>query len=655
MSPNGPESVRFAVPEGYAAVPLSAGAPSLAICILARKKPDPAGGHTVILRSTIDADVLLGCVTDSAGRVQRWVEIWIQSLEGLASGVPAAREALSNKVLDERWKRYADALARLDAQDTIVTGAQSEHPAPAFLDVGKLEIVRPADSKAGCGWELCQDDALLAAKGLPPYSTSLCRYLCLPALKDTSPFVPVTTNAPTNEATKPLAQVLGDAGSLVPVNPAGGLMLVRAWHPAGYEEFVNVLGGAPYAGLLHGRSPLELTDQEQVLKTDAAQALDQGRLLVAPQGRHGQLVETLHLKLRLLADAVGNVRSLIQSQQRPLLNLTAGSFRVSFAPIGAGLPVLWTARAVLVDAGDAVTLPIQSSDAQYFLRAAAAPATVYAPAAIGLSIRSQGVVRIRKVLPEASGATIIEGTLATQERIAPARNDLAWLRVRVSSGHVDLYARLESEPALAAGEWRFRTIGQRLSKQAAADLKAAEGVPMGNTPFEVVPLLTSPCDLYSLGVLAVRTLLVNPATTLAIALDEVLSLARQVAAAHKPDVHLPERIKAVFEQDKRWLESLGPHRLTQDELPPEEAFELVPSVLWFETLAMIVRMLPGIGPDSLCRDLGDAPGGAYHQVFDRTIADLDTLLLRTRSLVVVDWKANREIHAVIRKYLIGIS
>ena len=36
-------------------------------------------------------------------------------------------------------------------------------------------------------------------------------------------------------------------------------------------------------------------------------------------------------------------------------------------------------------------------------------------------------------------------------------------------------------------------------------------------------------------------------------------------------------------------------------------------------------------------------------------SDLDSLLLRTRSLIVIDWRFNREIHAVIRNYLKGTA
>ena len=193
-----------------------------------------------------------------------------------------------------------------------------------------------------------------------------------------------------------------------------------------------------------------------------------------------------------------------------------------------------------------------------------------------------------------------------------------------------------------------RPGGCKHGKGVRAALKAAEGISFARSPFEIVPMLSSPCDLYSLAVLATRVLLVDDKTTLAVALDEMLSLARQVAAEHKPDLPLSTRIGAVFERDGRYLESLGPHRLGRRELSPEQAFRLLPSDLWYDTLGVIVRLFPGVGPDSVCRDYGDVPALALETVFSKPLEDLERLLVRSRSLILIDWNFNREICAAIR-------
>jgi hypothetical protein len=97
-----------------------------------------------------------------------------------------------------------------------------------------------------------------------------------------------------------------------------------------------------------------------------------------------------------------------------------------------------------------------------------------------------------------------------------------------------------------------------LSGPVLSALKQAEGAPISNSGFEVLPLLTSPCDMYAVAVLAIRILLVDDENTLAVALDETLSLARQVATEHDTNIVLGERLRRIVVKDRRWGQSLGP-------------------------------------------------------------------------------------------------
>ena len=657
MSASEVKDAPVAVPEGYAAVPLGAdqAAGPLRICVLVRREADPVAGHLVVLRDLIDGRVLLGCVLDAGGAVQEWIELWIQDLDGLSRTTAACREALSNRVLDERWKGYFHALVEADPAAAIRTGWETAHPLPTYVELASMEPLHPADPQSSGKWVLCVDDRLLTSKGLPAYSTSLHRYLYIPELGDQTPLVPVTADAPHGESVLSPTEITGGRRGLQAVNTGAGLVIVRRHCPIRMEPFVDILAGGSWDGVFHGRSLVNLGPTSEALKNTDPSLAGGGWLFLGRHGRWGRLVESYHLKLRLLADAARAIRRTVETTQRPLLNLSADSFQVRLAPPGSGLPFLWTARAVLCDPGDAITLPIRTSDAAYFLRAAAQGASVYRPQSAGQPVRGHGTVRIRQVLPEAGGQTIVEGTFATQERFQAARYDLIWLRLNLACGRVDLYGQLEQATALAAGEWRFRTVGQRFGEEVVSALRSAEGVPVTDTPFEIVPLLSTPCDLYALAVLAVRTLLVNRQTTLPVALDETLSLARQVEADYDESVALGLRVRQVFEADGRWAGSLGPQRLTNEEIPPAEAFDLVPAEVWFDTLGQIVRLLPGLGADSLAKDLGDAPPGGIHKVFDAAIEAIDDLVRRTRSLIVIDWRFNREVHAVVRRHLVGLG
>ncbi len=653
MSFSNPNSSLATLPKDYVAIPIAEDqkAAALKICVLVRPKPDPVGGHLVVLRDTIDAKVFLGCIVDVSSQVLEWLELWIQNTETLINTASAACQSLSNTMLDNRWRQQSQAFEHLEGAAIVKTGWESEHPLPTFLDISAHLPVHPIDPTSGTQWKLCVDEGLLQQKNLPSYASSLHRYLYVPALGEESQLVPVTSGAPTNASTKPLSEICGDSAHIISLNPGAGLMLVKKHVPIGLEAFTDILSGAAWDGLKHGRSVLDLGEQLNALRKDEAVLTADGRLFLEAHGQCGRLVETFHLKLRLLADIVSSVHSMVCHLQRPLLNISPDSWQVKLGEPGRGLPFLWTARAMLSDPGDAIPLAIERSDLQYYLPAVEGRTSIYRPLVTSLPTKGRASVRIRQVLPDTSDTTSIEGTFTTQERIEMARNDLVWFRLNLACGEVNLYAHLESDSAMAPNEWRFRTVAQNMDDTKVSDLRAAEGVPIPDVPFEVIPLLSSPCDLYSLAVIAVRILLVDNTNSLPVVLDETLSLPRQIEADYDESTSLEMRISDRFNKDSRWLESLGPHHLTFDKITSDEAFSLIPSELWWTTLAIILRMFPGLGPDTECKDYGDAQQGGLHKVFERTITDLDNLILRTRSLIVADWKSNQEISGVIQRYL----
>jgi hypothetical protein len=118
---------------------------------------------------------------------------------------------------------------------------------------------------------------------------------------------------------------------------------------------------------------------------------------------------------------------------------------------------------------------------------------------------------------------------------------------------------------------------------------------------------------------------------------------------HDPSQSPGERINALVDGHESISATLGPHRLLREKIAPEAA--IFPADLWWDAISLIIRLFPGIGPDSLCRDFGDAPPLALEKVFAEPLAELEKLLVRSRSLLLVDWNYNREIRSVIGKFL----
>jgi hypothetical protein len=634
-------------PDGFAAIPVGEHdeKSALRLCVFVRETPDPTSGHLMVLRDLHDARVYLGCVTDSGGQLREWVELWVQNIDGLGSGLPAWRESLSNSALDARWKEQAEAFQELNPSAVLRTGWESTHPRPAFLGAA----AKPAGQENGAGWELCRDDQLLQTAGLPAYSTSLVRYLHQPAAGAKTQFVPVTAGAPENASTRPLAGVMTEVGRPVNVNGQAGLMMVMNFCPLSLEEYVDLLGGRPWPGLKHGKKAVALPGVYAALTDSSKVQQDNSHLFLGRRGRAGRFVETFHLKLQLLADALAQTRAFVQKRQLPFLNLDKDSFRVSLAEVGTGLPVLWTAKCALVRPGNAFALPVETSEFKYFIQAASAGASIYLPEGLGTRLQGSGSVRIRKVNPPEQGRVSLEGTLVVQEPVAASPHDLLWLRLPLPSGRVDLYGHVTE--GAATSELRFRTVPQQLPGPVIETLRGAEGVPFARSPFEVVPLLSSPCDLYSFGVIAVRALLVDEKNTLPVALDELMSFARQLATEHKKDAPRGARVRALLQKEARFAASLGPQHLNYEGLTAEQAAPLLPMELWCDTLGLVASLFPGLGPDSVCKDFGDVPPLALETVFNRPLEEFEKLLVRSRSLIVTDWDSNQEIRGAIKDCL----
>lgn len=664
------------LPSGHSAVaihPSQTGA-ALRLCVIVRSGEGKHEPSLVLLRGTIDARVLLGCLVDAKNRVQSWLEIWVQDVSGLLNAAPAYRESLSNERLDQRWIDRCESLEMGDTSGGIIrTGWEEKHPEPMFIDRKTLQPLAAVDRSTNAPWALCTDDALLIKKGLPAYTSSLSRHLYQPVLGDASAFVPVG-DAPAGDAdaARQLVQSLRLPDTAIAVNPGGGLMMLRPLAPISYEDYADTLAGTDVAGSSDG-----------VLRDLAAHAggeladLSLSGWLTPGSASASRLAEIFHLKIRLLAEAVGAARAAAAASGGPLLNISADSYRVRLGDGGViqgskgpgGLPLWWTARVGLVTPAEGVELPITGTDTRYFLPGSDRM-SIYSPASAGRSVHGRGSIRIRRVVDAATGSsggtpgsasgvqfgTMLEGTLTTQERIVAGTNDLLWLRFSIGGQRIDLHAMLDTRPGMAAGELRLRTIAKEMPAALVERLRQAEGVPIPDVMFELVPLLSTPCDLHALGVLGVRTLLVNPGTTLPVALDELMSLAAQVghevAGAKNPEGEsLANRIAAAFTRDPRWADALGPQRLIAEKIDAASLDAALPKSMWFETLAALVRMFPGAGAFSWCKDFGDAPANACERVFDGPLTDLYALLVKSRGLLVGDQVQAREIREIVRDAL----
>jgi hypothetical protein len=641
------ETNAIGFPDGYGPLPLDleVDVAPVRIALVVRSAP-VSGTPLLLLRETIDASVYLGCLIDASGDPKTWLEIWVQNVDQMVQGFRAQVEALSNSVIDTRWAARLDTFRRLDRSSVIETGWETVHPLPAFIDTKVGKLVQPVEPTTGRRFVLCTNDAVLTSAGLLAYASSLHRYLWNGPDIETPAFVAVTSQAPAPLGVKTAS---GAFPELLPFNPAGGFLLVRSFCPLKLADFADVLAGRSWTGFSCcgasfnlGGAYSELGDTDRIVQQGA-------HLFAGRDGGAGQLREVFHLKMNLIQQVLVQIREAIRSQRSPLLSLSADSFRVGLSQTGVGLPFFWTARVELVESSAGVLLPIPTSDLRYFLPPVTSGPSVYRPQTLSALADGEGELRIRKVLDPGPEGICVEATLVSDERLAIAGSDLIHIRLGLPVGRVDLYGYADESAALAKGETRIRTLPQKLPDSVMTALGQATGTPIRTAHFEILPVLASPCDMYAAGVVAARILLVDEENTLSVAVDELSSLAQQLATEYDQERSFAARLRAIVEADPRWVLALGPHRLTANAGMREMAPRIVPTDLWWDTIGVILRLFPGTGPDSFCRDFGDAPPLALDAIFGTPLAELELLQVRSRSLVVTDWDQNIEIREAIAK------
>jgi len=584
-----------------------------------------------MLRDTLRAKVYLAALIDAENRVHQWLELAVQDSTGASGATVAYQEALTNTSLDAAWATSGAALGQ-----QVATGFERKHPAPLFIDSKSRLPVTAKDKRNGAAWALCTDEALLAAKRAPAYASTRARHLYQPELGDATDLMPMDVLG--NDASA-LSAALGLPADSLPLNPGCGLLSLRPVSALTLEQYADAIKG----------NKSDAGEGDSVFRTvlaasgrSASPSGPGGFLRISGVGQAGRIVEALHLQLMAIAQAVNSVRAWTNATQSPMLNIDAASFGVSLASPAFALPYWWTSTTRLNEGGDAAELTIPNAKARYFLPGRRSEASIYVASAMSRGAGGKGFFSPRNLIPESSGI-IVEGTLRTQERITAGPLDLLWLRAGVGDSRFDLYTFVDRQSALTMGELRLRSLPQRLPEAVQARLRA--GTPISDVTFELVPMFSTPCDLYALGVLAVRMLLVDDKRSVPVALDEMFSLAAAAAALADNGEDLRSRIARVFASDQRFAQSLGPQNI----LGPGagDASGAVPPSLWYGTLATIIKMFTGIGPDSQIQDFGDAPQGAIHRVFDPTLEALQGLLGSCRTLIVPDHALTKEVRAVL--------
>jgi hypothetical protein len=612
---------------------------------LLNPQADKSDNPFVLLREVSGSRVYLGAVCDAAGNVQEWLELWVQEPQLKSPAFGAEAKPLDNGSFDRLWRGEFERLRDGLGETVLVTGMESAQPRPVVIqapgpsDLSRVVKVEPVT------WRLCSDDQLLKAAGLPAYSGSCHRYLYEPEAEPKPKFIAISPEAPVNGRVQGQEQLASD-GHLV-FNRHAGLVGASRFSPLELEDYLQVLEGRAWAG---PPEPMQEHGIYGALAQWSGERRASGFMLQLEENFGQRLEEVFFLKLTVLLELVRAVHRYVKAQQVPLLNLGSGSFAVSLPEVGDAFPALWAARFNLVRPSQACRLDIPLSQEKYFLRIGRCEPSVFLPEGLGAYGFGIGAIRLRQVLAQEPGV-VWEGTLVAEDYLGLRDRDLLWFKLPLGEQRLEFFAHICASELVGPKEARFRTLPMVLPDTVAARLKAASGTIFQRTPYEICPLLSSPCDLYSLGVLGIRILLANSRSNLPVIVDEMLSLIQRVAKQSADTQSILAELRMLASKDRDALDRLSPQALIESGDSPEQARAKLPIQLWWEAIAVLFRFFPGLGPYSFSANLGEAPPEALERVFEKPIAELESLTRRLRSVLLPSVSANEELAQLLRDEL----
>lgn len=641
-----------AAPSGYSLAPIHSsgeGAP-LKICLLVQSESSPPSSPFVLLREVPCSRVYLGAICDSEARIQDWVEIWVQSLETKEIAFSSYQEQLSNYAFDQRWQSECAVFRKNVPTKIVATAMEQTNPSPVLIKQG----TQPGNSSLAATevvrWKICKDDSQLSSLGLSPYTTSLNRYLSDPDASGPKTFLATSADAPVNAHVQNFERLTASPDVRAIFNPHAGLIRIVRYSPLELEGFLRVIEGGGYGDFVPDVTRLFPESQYARLRAWSTSPKGLPFLLHGTPGDPERLNEVFFLKLSVLRDIFEEVRAHVGAHQLPFLNLSPSSFRVSLPEVGDQFPALWAANCQLVKPGQAYPLKIKSTEQRYFVRLGKVEPSPFLPEGLGAHSFGVGSVRLRTVTSEADGA-VLEGTLVAEDYLGLDAHDLLWFKIPLGEQRLEFFAHVYVSEAVGPREARFRTVPTKLAESAMTALQRAAGTVFARSPYEIWPLLSSPCDMFSLGVMAVRVLLANSKSNLPVILDEVLGLARHLGKNEKKDDGPLSRLKSSVEADPRLLDLISPHQMIESGATPQAARNAIQMDIWLETIALLLRLFPGASPYSYCKDLGDVSPLALETVFDQPIEELERIVLRLRTTLWPSASANQEIAGVILEAL----
>lgn len=415
-----------------------------------------------------------------------------------------------------------------------------------------------------------------------------------------------------------------------------------------YDDFCDLLGGANWDDFKRDfRNRGVSSGQAFVMSKLVEPALSATHQFIYEEDRSGLLpIEILRLKMIAFTQLCHGVRALHRRCRQPHLDLTPASVMANIIPPGRDLPARWSFQVKIFDlAATAPFVPLPEL--------AEACAGIFAPPHNYNQLYTSPTIKdtpfglwehlhltIREAAAREEGEaqrTEIEIDLfSDQMRMAEiSTHDL--LRVVLNApahglGHVEVWGRKIGE--LPRGV-RMRGVLASRDPQTLAALGKIANQSFPNARVAHYKTYFTPCDVYSLGMLLLRTLLVNDQNDLSRVAKIVERVVQRLALDLKPEAEVPEHrvIERLLPLLRENEEVFSKNALLYKREHRELRRNAVPEELWQDILIFAFRLLTHVPGFSICAHHGD-----YE--WDRPEANLERVLQFVQNI-------NQAIHAEI--------